>query len=452
MRLLLALFMILFSVPGLVAGGSREPLSAAEIYQRIGPSLAFVETPIATGSGVLIDGTDGASYVVTNAHVLWPYRYARLTFPDGAEILEAPVAHQDLISDLALLGPIDVDAPRLLLVSAEDLPIGSDVYLIGYPLETELFPTPTIARGILSRIREWPLESVTYFQTDASIAGGQSGGVLATDRGEVIGISGIAVESSYGLAASSADLAPRIESMLMGIDVDRLGVRTLSGSAESRVHTVGLGGIWATAALFAFDPSTAPLSVSARSRQDISLYLLDAYGEEIAMVDEYGSGGSESVRSGVNTELRYVLAEPVDEWAGSVRIESSDPLILIDDPDDRIPLAIGERYTGHLDFPYDYDYFTILLEAGERIDVTVESILIDPYLYIDRIGEEYAIEDDDRAGGMLGLNAGIVFEATKTDEHLIVVTDSSGFLTGGYVLIVESADASSQPIRFEDLE
>ena len=44
-------------------------LSPAEVYERVAPTVAFIETPRATGSGVLVQ--DG--YVVTNFHVVWPY-------------------------------------------------------------------------------------------------------------------------------------------------------------------------------------------------------------------------------------------------------------------------------------------------------------------------------------------------------------------------------------------
>ena len=52
--------------PEPVADASLLP---AEVYARIAPSIAFIETPAGTGSGVLIDG----GYIVTNRHVFWPY-------------------------------------------------------------------------------------------------------------------------------------------------------------------------------------------------------------------------------------------------------------------------------------------------------------------------------------------------------------------------------------------
>ena len=55
-------------------------LSSAQIFAKVSPAIAFVHTEIATGSGVLIEG----NYVLTNAHVVWPYHAARVVFPDGS--------------------------------------------------------------------------------------------------------------------------------------------------------------------------------------------------------------------------------------------------------------------------------------------------------------------------------------------------------------------------------
>ena len=43
-------------------------LSSAEVYAQVSPSIAFIETPVVSGSAVLIQ--DG--YLVTNHHIVWP--------------------------------------------------------------------------------------------------------------------------------------------------------------------------------------------------------------------------------------------------------------------------------------------------------------------------------------------------------------------------------------------
>ena len=76
--------------------------------------------------GVLIEG----GYLVTNAHVVWPFEEVRIVFPDGSEDLAAPVLAMDLIGDLAVIGPLNVDIEPLILEDGEDVVIGSDLLLI----------------------------------------------------------------------------------------------------------------------------------------------------------------------------------------------------------------------------------------------------------------------------------------------------------------------------------
>ena len=91
--------------------------------------------------------------MVTNTHVIWPFETVRVVFPDGTEILNAPVLNWDLMADVAVIGPIIASIEPVELVGREDLVTGSEVLLIGYPGETEQFPQPSITRGIISRTR-----------------------------------------------------------------------------------------------------------------------------------------------------------------------------------------------------------------------------------------------------------------------------------------------------------
>ena len=155
------------------------------MYAQVSPSIPFIQTPTGTGSGVLIEG----GYVVTNYHVVWPYETVRVVFPDDTVLQNVPVVGWDSMTDLAVLGPVNVSAQPLKLEDGESLAPGSELFLIGYPAEVDEFPEPTITRGILSRVREWERLGMTYLQTDAAIAGGQSGGALVNSLGEVMGIS-----------------------------------------------------------------------------------------------------------------------------------------------------------------------------------------------------------------------------------------------------------------------
>jgi len=169
--------------PEPTATPTPAPLTPSQVFRKVSPSVAFIDTPVTRGSGFLIDG----GYVVTSAHVVWPFDTVRVVFPDGSEFKNAPLLAWDLMVDLAVIGPIGIDLPPLTPIDGENYVIGSDVYLIGYPGEVEEFPQPAISRGLISRKREWDRTDVTYFQTDAAVAGGQSGGVLVSELGEAHG-------------------------------------------------------------------------------------------------------------------------------------------------------------------------------------------------------------------------------------------------------------------------
>ena len=130
--------------PTPTATATPTRLTAAEIFELVSPSVAFIETSAGRGSGVLIEG----GYVVTNAHFLWPFDKARVVFSDGSEFKDAPLLNWDLLGDLAVIGPLDTSISPVALTSGEDLAIGSDVYLIGYPGEADKFPQHTFDEDV----------------------------------------------------------------------------------------------------------------------------------------------------------------------------------------------------------------------------------------------------------------------------------------------------------------
>ncbi len=101
--------------PEPTATPTPEPLTSEQIFERVSPSIVFIETAARKGSGVLIEG----GYVVTNAEVVWPFETVSIVFPDGSEFLEVPVKGLDFISDLAVLGPIDSPTIGVELADSE---------------------------------------------------------------------------------------------------------------------------------------------------------------------------------------------------------------------------------------------------------------------------------------------------------------------------------------------
>ena len=422
------------------------PLTPNEIFSLISPSVVFVETQSGTGSGVLIDG----GYIVTNSHVVWPFDNVRVVFPDGSEFVDAPVLGWDLIADLAVIGPLDTNIESVELVDGEASIIGSDVYLIGYPAEVEEFPQPTISRGLISRLREWEPVEMTFFQTDASIAGGQSGGILVSEKGEVIGISGFRIgEGEFGIVASAADANIRIQGLLNAEDVDGLGPRRLL--AEERVveQEIALAHFWDAAFYVINEPPDTELEIAVKGDNDIAFWVTNILGDVITVVDDHNTG-EENTTFTTELEAPYFLTLFMDdEEADEFELNSSHGLIPYKDTDDDGNLNVGETFAGHIDYPRDLDYFNIELEEGETIAITVDSLLIDSLVsatYWDD-QENELVTDDDGGGGFFGLNAELIYEAAYTGRHLIIVEDATGYGSGGYFLQVEEASDDDIPAK-----
>lgn len=294
-------------------------LTSAQIFQKVSPAIAYVQTAEASGSAVLIEGR----YLVTNRHVVFPFKTARVVFPNGVELEGVPVRGWDQESDLAVLGPIDITTEPLPLIDGESTPIGADMYLIGYPAEFESFPQPTIVKGILSRLRQSESGRITYFQTDASIAGGQSGGALVSDAGAVIGISGSSIaDGKFALVASSADLLPRIRQLIAG------GGDPVQGDRRRRAAVNYDGGIDLLG--FALEQGEDRLSTQETIglRQDLPLWvgirwrtgteLQVDFAISLRIHDETGNRVFQKDEVLTDSESRatsqWLALEPVDTW------------------------------------------------------------------------------------------------------------------------------------------
>ena len=409
--------------------------TAAEIFTAISPAVAFVDTPSGTGSGVLIQG----GYLLTNAHVVWPFSAVRVVFPDGSEYVDTPVVGWDLIADLALVGPIETEIEPAPLVDAGELAIGSDVYLIGYPAEEETFPQPTITNGILSRLRSWETIDYTFFQVDAPTVEGQSGGVLVTQAGDVIGISTFTF-SGFGLAGSVADALPRLNTILgheLGVTI---GERSLPQGEGQREFEDALRDNSDMRRYLLREAVGAEIEISVEGVGLPELYvqpLGDEYWEESERRDP------EQKQATLNFTVEFSIPYIIEvlqpsENENSFVLTSSHPLLAYPDPDDGYALAVGESYLGALDIPDDTDIFELELKAGERIQLDVDSIGIDPWIalfYEDDTLEEI-VSDDDSGGGLFGENSRIVYEAPRDGAYLFLVEDYGEDTEGSYFVNV----------------
>lgn len=421
--------------------GAAEPdgpgLTAQEIYRRVAPSVAFVKTPLATGTAVVVR----PGVVLTNAHVVWPFGAVRLVFPDGAEIEDAPVIARDEMADLALIALPDAGRSPAGMADGTALPIGSDLYLVGYPGESEQFPQPAISRGILSRLRHWDAVDLPYLQTDADIAGGQSGGALVSADGSVVGFSSMIFgDSAFGLAASAPAVMERVDHMLAGADVDGLPLRpTADPALASTQQGAILDNYWDEAVFVLIAPYGTRAELAAIGDGDhgsTTLAALDPFGE-VLFEDQSEDGGEARGSFVVRRDGPHFIVVNLN-GRGQVKLRSNLPVSPLEDSDDGSVLTVGKTHTFLMDYPGDFDHFQLVLAPGQRVTVTVDTANFSPELIVEAPGRGGTPEGTETwVGGPLGLTASATFTAREAGTYTVVVDDVEGIGTGGYQLRVE---------------
>lgn len=322
-------------------------------------SIAFVETESGSGTGVVVE-VGGKRYVLTNEHVVDPFDAADVTL--GRRSLEdLPVIGVDLGADIALLGPLGAGAPEpLALTAGTDLERGDEVFLVGFPGESNADDLEvTIAAGIVSRLRAVKEFSQTYIQTDAAIAGGQSGGPLFDHGGNLVGISGLSFgEGEFALALSGKDARAAVRRIVDGEGDEYLSLPGAPGRGSGAT----------TGSLKLYDGSDGQVLFLPAADTDRTWHLrIDMAARPIVNVDTMG--GEEPLAVSSNSEaIQGQLARELAEARGGRPEEIFNPEAEGRDP----KLAQRETSPGSFTIPVKADESALVFVVAPLTDRPVE--------------------------------------------------------------------------------
>lgn len=178
------------------------------------------------GTGIIIGESDENLMILTNNHVIEDTNKVSIVFADGAEV-EGSVLGSDADADIAIvlvpLANISSDTRSAIKIAvlgeSDEVRVGEAAIAIGNALGYG----QSVTTGVISAVsRDVKLtdKTMTLIQTDAAINGGNSGGPLLNDAGEVIGINTVKYAASgvegMGYAIPITNAKPIIQSIIDG--------------------------------------------------------------------------------------------------------------------------------------------------------------------------------------------------------------------------------------------
>jgi S1-C subfamily serine protease len=180
------------------------------VVEQLAPSVASLritrrvrggQVPVGAGSGIVLT-PDG--FLLTSAHVVAGTRQrGHASFTDGREFA-FDIVGADPLSDLAMLRADARDLVPAQLGDAEALRVGQLVVAIGNPYgfagSVTAGVVSALGRSLPARTRSTTRIIDNVIQTDAALNPGNSGGALATGRGEVVGVNTAVAGVGLGLA------------------------------------------------------------------------------------------------------------------------------------------------------------------------------------------------------------------------------------------------------------
>ena len=200
---------ILLALTGVSAPWAAAAQTPGEVFRKVTPSVVVIRAKgsevtaggqsrfLETGSGVLIS-TDGK--IMTAAHVVHSMDEMTVEFL-GGETVSAKVIASEPAADLSLIQieRVPTSARVAKMADSDTVRVGDPVYIVGAPYGLSY----SLSAGLISA--RWAPNTVyktmplaEFFQTDATINTGNSGGPMFNAAGDVIGIVSHNISKSGG--------------------------------------------------------------------------------------------------------------------------------------------------------------------------------------------------------------------------------------------------------------
>ena len=197
------------------------------------------------GSGIIISKTDNELLILTNNHVIEDAEELSVQFVNEKSV-DATVKGTSERRDIAVIAikmkDLDNDTINAIKIAtlgnSDELKVGNGIIAIGNALGYG----QSVTTGVVSALnREVTIDNITnrMIQIDAAINGGNSGGALLNNKGEVVGINSAKYSSSVSSSSAS------IEGMGFAIpitDVRELVTTLMNGEEDKSGGVIGIEG------------------------------------------------------------------------------------------------------------------------------------------------------------------------------------------------------------------
>ncbi len=162
----------------------------AALLQRLLGSESAKQPQLGSGAIVSADG-----HIVTNWHVVANAGAVEVSLNDGRS-LPAAFVGADELTDVAVLKIEATGLPAIGFGNSDDVRIGQTVVAVGNPFGLQ----GTVTTGIVSGKGRMMSEATTeFFQTDAPINPGSSGGPLVDVDGKIVALNNALVQHTAGI-------------------------------------------------------------------------------------------------------------------------------------------------------------------------------------------------------------------------------------------------------------